>query len=265
MAQARSSRATIRVGTDAAESMELLQRMDGETGADYAYRTLEYNILMLNIPPGAWVRETPVAERLKLSKTPVHQAVGLLRDHMLVSVKSRSATHVSRVDLSALRQGYFLRSTVEPAIVSQVLCTMPTASLAELRQNLEGQRNVLSDTFNAFEFIRLDDEFHHIIYQAADKNLVWEAVRKITTHFDRVRYMGLICGYERPSIDDHMELYKMLAVGREVSQERISQFVSGHLSHYLTYFDKMMEDHPDYFVLHDFNNDPSRISLDDRP
>jgi DNA-binding GntR family transcriptional regulator len=264
MAHAKGSRATIRTGTDAAEIMKLLPRKDGETGTSYAYRTLEYNILMLNVPPGTWVREEPIAERLGLSKTPVHQAVGLLRDHMLVSIKSRSATHVSRVDLSALRQGFFLRSTVEPVVISQVLCTMPTVYLAQLRQNLESQREALSTDVDVYEFIRLDDEFHHIIYRAADKDLVWNAVRKISTHFDRVRYMGLIRGYERPSVDDHVALYKMFTVGRKLPQEEISQFISNHLSHYLAYFDRMVEDSPDYFVLHDSENNQSQLTLEDQ-
>lgn len=262
MAQAKNSRATIRVGVDAAESMQLLPRRDNETGTAYAYRVLEYNILMLIIPPGAWVREAPIAEKLNLSKTPVHQAVGLLHDHMLIDVKSRSATHVSRVDLSILRQGFFLRSTVEPVVFSQVLQSIPAASLARLHQNLKEQHVLLDSDFNTAEFIRLDDEFHHIIYQAADKDLVWSAIRKTTTHFDRVRYMGLIYHYEQPSIDDHTELYKMLAVGQDVALETISSFTSKHLSHYLAYFGRMMDDHPDYFVVHDTDDDQSSVVID---
>jgi DNA-binding GntR family transcriptional regulator len=262
VAQIKNSRASVRIGIDASENMRLLPRKNNESGTDYAYRTLEYNILMLNIPPGAWIREKPIAERLNLSKTPVHQAVSLLRDHMLVDVKSRSATHVSRIDLNILRQGFFLRSTVEPVIVSQVIPSMSSTAIAMLRENLEGQQNLLSSNIDTFTFIRLDDEFHHIIYQAADKDLVWKAMRKVTAHFDRVRYMGLIYGYEQPSIHDHMELYKMLIVGRDVPQGEINKFILKHLSHYLAYFDKMIEDLPDYFVLNGLNDNQSHVILD---
>jgi DNA-binding GntR family transcriptional regulator len=261
MIQMKSSRAVIRTGVNAAEAMHIFPRQEKETGVAYAYRILEYNILMLIIPPGAWVRESCIAKRLGLSKTPVHQAVGLLHDHMLVDVKAQSATHVSYIDLNALRQGLFLRLTIEPAVILRVIGTMPTEDLTRLATNIKGQREAIANKPDPYKFIHLDDEFHHIIYQAANKELVWESIRKGTTHFDRVRYMGLIFGYEDPDISEHEELYKMLAIGHDISERTIRDFIAHHLYHYTAYFDRMTNSHSDYFVLNGLSNGTPAIPL----
>lgn len=242
-----STRATVRVGEDAADCMEPLERHKDETNLSYAYRTLSYNILMLKIPPAAFIQEARVAERLGMSKGPVHQAITLLRDYSLVDVKARSATHVSLISLDAVSQGFFLRSTVEPAIVNDLVGTISDRDLDLLRANLEQQRAVLAETTNPFGFIQLDDDFHRIIYQADRKDLIWGSIKKVTAHFDRIRYMGLTLGYEQPSEKEHIHIYEMLESSRRPSGRTVERYLKSHLSHYKGYLGTMVKDHPEYF------------------
>lgn len=47
-----------------------------------------------------------------------------------------------------------------------------------LKNNLEQQEKMLQQEDNIDDFFKLDDRFHKIIYQAAEKKLVWDAVKK---------------------------------------------------------------------------------------
>ncbi|AEB06671.1 transcriptional regulator, GntR family [Coriobacterium glomerans PW2] len=248
MANKDSSRAVVRVGVDAAERMQRLMRKKDESSIEYAYRTLEYNIMMLKIPPAAFIREAEIAQRLNMSKTPVHQAINLLRDQTLVDVKARSATHVSRVDLNALDQGFFLRATVEPAVIYHLMETGTPKELSRLQTNLDAQRTLLANQADPYGYIGLDDAFHRIIYQMAGKDLVWSSIKKVTAHFDRVRYMGLVFGYEAPNDNEHHDIFEILTGKTKTTEEQIRWTVSHHLSHYLSFFEQMKTDHPDFFV-----------------
>ncbi len=38
----------------------------------------------------------------------------------------------------------------------------------------------------------MDDEFHHIIYKAVEKNKIWYAMKRVSSHYDRARYLEAI-------------------------------------------------------------------------
>lgn len=248
MYREKSARATIRVGKDAAGLMQILERQEDEGDTEYAYRVLSYNILMLNIPPAAFIQETRIGERLGMSKGPVHQAIMLLRENSLIDVKPRSATHVSLIDLDAVSQGFFLRSAVEPAVFAELQGSNNRKCIEHLAENVAAQRNALAaENFDAFSFIHLDDEFHHIIYVADNKNLIWDSLKKVTSHFDRIRYMGLILGYEKAASSEHEYLLDLLSGRKDISDEDIRLFIVNHLKHYQSYLNQMVDDHPSYF------------------
>lgn len=248
MYREKSARATVRVGKDAAGLMQLLDRQESEGNAEYAYRVLSYNILMLNIPPAAFIQETRIGEKLGMSKGPVHQAIMLLRGNSLVDVKPRSATHVSLINLDAVSQGFFLRSAVEPAVFTELQKSHSQECIVRLAENVAAQRHALvKENFDVFSFIHLDDEFHHIIYIADNKSLIWDSLKKVTSHFDRIRYMGLILGYEKAASSEHEYLLDLLSGKRDISVEDTKIFIVNHLKHYQSYLDQMVDDHPSYF------------------
>lgn len=247
---AREIRTEGRAGVSASECMRVIPRLAGETGSAYAYRVLSYNILMLYMPPGSWIREAAIAEQLGLSRTPVHEATGLLRDRRLVDVAPQSATHVSCIDISALRQGSFMRNALEPLVFQQLNASITDPHRTRLLENLNLQREVTLGKRPQDEYIYLDNEFHRIIYQAADKSYVWECMRKACAPFDRVRYMGILFGYENPSVSDHEVFYRYLTLGG-MTDEAIRDALQEHLSSYVSYFDKLLADFPDYFVYRD--------------
>ena len=110
----------LRSGVDAARCMRTIDRMPKEKAADYAHRVLERNVLLLDMPPGAIVNEIDIANRLGLSRTPVHEAVNLLVDQRLLSIAPKKATYVSFIDMDMHEQGRYIRCAVEPLLIAEL-------------------------------------------------------------------------------------------------------------------------------------------------
>ena len=51
------------------------RRSPGETGREYALRTIKDNIIRLDLAPGSTVSENELAADLGLSRTPVREAL----------------------------------------------------------------------------------------------------------------------------------------------------------------------------------------------
>jgi DNA-binding transcriptional regulator YhcF (GntR family) len=68
------------------------------SGVKMVYDLLRDEILDLVLPPGSPIDEVQLAERFKLSRTPIREALRRLADEDLVEVHPRRAIHVTPVD-----------------------------------------------------------------------------------------------------------------------------------------------------------------------
>lgn len=77
--------------------------------ADTVYRELRERICLLDLPPGAVLREQALAGEFGVSRTPVREALTMLRLDGLVARSPGGGNFVSMVDLKSLRDVYSLR------------------------------------------------------------------------------------------------------------------------------------------------------------
>ena len=70
-------------------------RLEGENNREYAYRVLRQNIITLQFAPGQTLSEAELSEKLEMSRTPVHEAVMMLKNEWLVDVQAQRGSSVS--------------------------------------------------------------------------------------------------------------------------------------------------------------------------
>ena len=80
-----------------------LRRVDRSLLRDQAYRILRDAIVSGELAPGAVIRDTELAERVGLSRTPVREALSRLADDGLVETKPHSWTRVTPLLLREVR------------------------------------------------------------------------------------------------------------------------------------------------------------------
>ena len=234
--------------------MQIYDRKEGENNREYAYRTLRRNIMTLQMLPGTTINENEISEKLSTSRTPVHEAIARLREELLIEIFPQSGTRISRIDISIMKEGYFLRSIVEPKLVEQLAGNVRAERMEQLNANLARQKEVieLAETTEAKsvidDFFTLDDKFHHILYEEAEKSNIWDAVRSVCSHCDRIRYLDAMA--ERTNLkviyEEHRLLTYYLLIGIPADVD-INRFYEKHLGTYQKQFIRLMEENPDYF------------------
>lgn len=232
--------------------LTILPRGTKENNREYTYRLLRYNIMTLVLPPGTALNENEIADQLSISRTPVHEALTLLKNDYLVEILPQSGTFVSRISMRNVREGLFMRNTIEPAIFRQLAGNISETYLMQMAQNLEATQAALvsDDNDSVSRYIRLDDKFHKIAYQAAGKPLLWTATKTVCSHFQRIRYQEFLVAQIdiRHIYAEHRKLYEYLLYGGS-SYFNLEEFYERHLSYFKTYLPELLEAHPEYFVL----------------
>lgn len=231
-------------------TLTIIDRQPKENNREYAYRVLRYNIMTFGLEPGEALSEAEICEQLSVSRTPVHEALTMLKSEYLVDIVPQSGSYVSLISLKHIREGVFLRSTVEPAIYRQIAGSAPVEFLKEMKKTIQETEELLySDKgISIDQFIHLDDHLHYLAYQTAQKPLLWTAMKNVCSHYDRIRYQGSV--YEVQDLKhihkQHRQLYEYLLLGGMASFD-LESFYGDHLSYFKSFFSKVMKAAPQYF------------------
>ena len=138
-----------------------LAEFDGSL-AQRVYASLREAILSLSLRPGDIIRKPEICEGLGVSRSPVSEAVARLAVEHLVNIVPQAGTYVARFSLEEIREGAFLRESLELAAVERVAVSVTEEQLALLRDNL-GQQAALITAHDFAGFYRLDSEMHELI------------------------------------------------------------------------------------------------------
>ena len=192
------------------------RRRDENTRA-YAYRMLRKNIRPLRLRRGCQLSEAERCEQLAMSRTPVHEALMMLKSEWLVDVLPQRGSIVSKISVPYLNEGFAMRRILEPALLRGLAGKLTREQLNEFQELLNRQNEDLyldQDAADDF-FISLDNDFHRLLYHDSGYDRIWEAMHNVTSHMDRVRYLdSALCRGNIASVQkEHEQIFGYLRDG----------------------------------------------------
>ena len=215
--------------------MIIQERNPGETGRDYAYRVMRYNIVYRELKPGTMLSEKEIADQLGLSRTPVREAFIELAKTGIIEVLPQRGSRVAYMD--------FVRMALEKAVV-ELVCGMRTEDdLKELRENVMLQEFYLQNP-DHIRLLELDNDFHKKLFQIAGKMQAYTMMEGICVHFDRVRDLSIGVVKDLKVVDDHK---KILEAIEAQDARQAAEILTHHLQRFRLEEDAIREVYPEYF------------------
>lgn len=209
--------------------------------------------MTMKLTPGITINEKELAEILNVSRTPVHEVILLLKEQRLIDISQRSSSKVSLINIGLVREGFQLRNSIEPKIYQQLSGNISNEYVIKLSENLQMQKDLINNGNSIIdEFFTLDDEFHKLLYSAANKDFTWSGVKHTCSHFDRMRYLDsdleISKGTDKKFLyEEHVKLYNNLLFGGINSPSYYEEYVYNHLNHFKKSFHTIREKHDDFF------------------
>lgn len=149
---------------------------NGENGATPqglgAYQRLLENIRTGELGPGARLRETELAERLGVSRTPVREAIRQLEADGLVVHVPRFGATVRSLDYAEIMELYEMRVVLEGTAARYAARSASEAELAELAAINADMARSADDPLAVFN---LNREFHLTLLDAAKNRFLVKA------------------------------------------------------------------------------------------
>ncbi|MDR3493000.1 MAG: GntR family transcriptional regulator [Ancalomicrobiaceae bacterium] len=209
--------------------------------ADQVFDRLIDDIIIGALPPGTPVSELDLCDRLKVSRTPVREALIKLAEIGLVRIMPQRGTFVAPISPEAFRNSQFIREHLECALVAEAVRYIDSTSLRELSDLIERQEEVVRSG-NGAAFFAPDEAFHRTIARIARREEVWQLIRQTKVHFDRVRHLTLRedANHVPLLIEQHREIVNGIA---ECNEARAVAAMRRHLREIFRRAESIFERH----------------------
>jgi GntR family transcriptional regulator, rspAB operon transcriptional repressor len=210
----------------------------------YLYAALRDLIVRAELAPGERLSETELGDRLGVSRTPVREALGRLRDDRLVEVRPQIGTFVSRISPQAVSDAQFIREALECTAVRVSAELADEESMAQIEENLRAQERAVART-DIDSWQLLDDTFHRSLCDLSGHPAVWPVNERAKSHLNRLRRLSLTMpDYLSTMVDAHRAVSDAVAIHDPDAAEIA---LREHLRAVLREVPKIREQHPDYF------------------
>jgi DNA-binding GntR family transcriptional regulator len=146
---------------------------------DQAYEQIKQDILAGHLAGGVLLSERTLAERLRLGKAPIRDAINRLRQEDYLSVSPQLGVMVKPLTPKDVVDTFEARVIVEPQIAKRLAGHLNSSHRVILQSNLDQQQSCISRG-EPIEFVKWDVEFHMALVRAHGNS-------------DLVRMMERIC------------------------------------------------------------------------
>lgn len=229
--------------------MNVSKRLPRENARTYAHREILDNIINLELPPGSAVSENDLSTILKVSRTPVREALIEMSHLGLIEIIPQKGSFVTKIDYELIEDAKFIRMSLENTVV-RLACKegIPEPYMERIRDNLARQKQWVDKVGGQNVMMDLDNEFHKLLFESMGKERVFDAMKTQMVHFDRLRvltYQKLKNQKTAQTVSDHENIVYAL---EKRDAELAEVVMTLHLTRHQVDKEELIVFCPEYFV-----------------
>jgi DNA-binding GntR family transcriptional regulator len=175
-----------------------------------AYEAIKDKILYLDLKPGDRLSEKEIGNSLGIGRTPVREALLLLEKERLIEIKAGSGFSVCRFTREEVEDYRLIRTAIENFSLALAIQRIRKTEVEALRENLRNlERNI--DSNNLRKVVKLESEFHEIIYGSTRSHIIRDTISGLNTKFLWLRSVALsLKGASEECLIQHKDIFKAI-------------------------------------------------------
>ncbi|MCR5639807.1 MAG: GntR family transcriptional regulator [Lachnospiraceae bacterium] len=154
---------------------------------DVVFNTLRDAILKGELEPGERLMEIHLADKLGVSRTPIREAIRMLEQEGLAITVPRKGAQVAKMTEKDLEDVLEIRDALDELAAINACKHMSPEILAELERAMRQFETAINEG-EVRKIVEADEEFHNVIYRAADNPKLENIVLNLKEQMYRYRY-----------------------------------------------------------------------------
>jgi len=174
------------------------------------YEKLKKEIIHGILEPGSSVSENKLATKLKVSRTPIREAMGKLIEERLVKTSPNKKMTISDVSITDIKEVLMIRGALEGLSASIASKRISDQEIDRLEKIVK-QMHICVDENNLSTYFKADDEFHDLILKVCDNKWIDKIRRNLSNIIYRYRFKSLsVPGRLKHSLEEHKAILESL-------------------------------------------------------
>jgi DNA-binding GntR family transcriptional regulator len=194
---------------------------------DKAQQQIRDWIVRYHLKPGVRLHVTDLAHSLRMSQTPVREALSMLAKEHLIEREPHKGFRVSALNLQAVEDLYDLRIALEALAAGQAARRMPLSDRKRLI-HLLAEVSRLIKKGSKQRILDLEQDFHLIILEASGNKPLAEMGRAILNRIWIIQNINLMTtdhlSYAHPQ---HVKVFQAIKRG---DSQRAAALMKGHIA-----------------------------------
>lgn len=174
-----------------------------------AYEAIKAAILSNRLRAGETVPAERFERELRLSRTPIREAILQLAREGFIEIRPRMGTFVSRLDLRQIQDMYEARSLLEGRAARLAAARVPGPKLEAVERELQSQR--VRGAVDCRALSEAGQKLHNLIVSECGNRVLENMILSLRDHFTRFRNLSLqIPEKVLASHREHLEIVQAL-------------------------------------------------------
>jgi DNA-binding GntR family transcriptional regulator len=199
----------------------------GRVLADWVTESLREAILKGYFEPGEKLDQDQIAAELKVSRTPVREALKVLESEGFIELRPHRGAFITFITRQDIHDVYEIRSLLEAEAVRQVTSIISDTVLDDLERSLEEEEAQLKSQDHSQHFVN-DTYFHATILDLVENELLKDVLSSLGNRIIRVRRFALLQpgSHLTESLQEH---HAILRAMRQRDAKEASRAMKEHL------------------------------------
>jgi DNA-binding GntR family transcriptional regulator len=187
---------------------------------------IENDILNGKYKPGESLTESKIASELKVSRTPVREAITQLELEGLVVYIPNKGAIVKGLSIEDIRDIYEIRIKIEGIAAKRAASNITASQLKELKEVVEFEK-FYTNKGDTEQVLKLDTKFHEIIFRASGSRLLDHTLKNFHHYIQRARNLSLKDNERaKKALSEHMAIMKAIEKG---DREKADTLMKEHI------------------------------------
>lgn len=220
--------------------MENILKIEGyELLSQKVYRALKTEIIKGSLKPGTKLLEGKIAKQMKVSRTPIREALRELAAEGFVKISPNQGVVVSNASIEDVQEVLQIRGVLEGLAARLATKIISEEEIKEL-EKYQKQMEYYTKKNDVLAFSEMDAEFHELILDICGNNRLIQIRKNLSDQAHRYRIRSLsVPGRLKYSLKEHQEIVEALKRKNAEQADRLSQkHIENVLENILAHKDK---------------------------
>ena len=208
--------------------------MENRNFKQKAYKYIKEKIISGEFYPNQKIEEIVIAQKLKISRTPVREAVNALKEEDWIYIIPRKGIFVKEITLKDINDIFRVREVIEPIILKLAFQNLEKGKIEEFIKIFEGYKNNSKELDN-INLDKYDNKFHYYLLESSNNKYFINLMNNVYEHNQRLRNISRQEDTRRVSAtEEHLEILYAIRDGNgELAVENLGRHIENSKINFL--------------------------------